>query len=47
MKSLFHIDKAAWKEEAAEMRDYLKVFGNKVPEGITKELEGLEKRLSK
>jgi len=47
MKELLKVDKEAWKKEAQHMRDYLKIYGNRVPEGITKELNGLEQRLSK
>jgi len=45
--SLLAVDKEAWKKEAAEMRNYLKQFGDRVPKGITHELDSLEKRLSK
>ncbi len=47
LSELFKIDKEAWKKEAAHMRDYLKIFGDKVPAGITKELDNLEARLNK
>jgi len=47
MQELFRVDKAAWKSEAAEMRNYLKIFGNKVPQGINDQLSKIEARLSK
>jgi len=45
--NLLNVDKEAWKKEAAEMRNYLKQYGNRVPKGISDELDSLEKRLSK
>eukprot|EP01114_Cavostelium_apophysatum_P018495 TRINITY_DN572_c0_g1_i1.p1 TRINITY_DN572_c0_g1~~TRINITY_DN572_c0_g1_i1.p1 ORF type:complete len:630 (+),score=185.97 TRINITY_DN572_c0_g1_i1:151-2040(+) len=47
VKELFAVDKAAWKSEAANMRTYLKEFGDRVPQGIYKELDALESRLGK
>ena len=47
MKELFKIDKGEWMKDANEMGEYLKIFGNKVPQGIQDELNNLKKRLSK
>lgn len=44
-KQLFHIDKKAWKEEVKTLRNYYKIFGDKLPKGITDELNALEERL--
>lgn len=46
LKQLFAVDRKGWQEEVTEMRTYLKQFGNRVPAGITKQLDSLEKRLS-
>lgn len=46
LKELFAIDQEAWKKEAAGLRDYFKLFGQHLPEGIRFELDALEKRLS-
>lgn len=32
MKELFKINKEEWKSEIYEMKEYLKMFGNKVPQ---------------
>jgi len=44
-KQLFLIDKAAWRKEVDELRNYFSIFGEKLPSGIKKELDDLEKRL--
>ena len=44
-EELFHINQEEWLNEAAELRNYLAQFGNRLPKGIIKQLEGLEKRL--
>lgn len=46
MKELFKIDKNEWKAEATEMESYLKIFGDKVPNGIRSELNALKSRLA-
>lgn len=45
LAQLFHIDNEEWKKELAELREYFKLFGKKLPKGIQEELEQLEKRL--
>jgi len=45
MSELFRVDKPAWRAEAAEMRTYLKMYGTRIPLGITAELDALEARL--
>lgn len=45
LKELFEIDKEAWLEEVKELRDYFKIFGDRLPEAIQNELDALEKRL--
>jgi len=47
VRSLLDVNCEDWKKEAAELRDYFKLFGEKLPQGITKELEALESRLNK
>lgn len=45
MCSLLHVDHAEWQKEAHEMREYLKRFGDRLPSGISQELDALEARL--
>lgn len=45
-KELFHIDKDLWKKEMEGIKDYFKIFGNKLPQGIKEEISTLEKRLN-
>lgn len=45
LDELLEVDLQAWKEEAAEMRNYLERFGDRLPEGIREELDDLEGRL--
>jgi len=47
LKELFRIDKKEWNDEVAHMENYLKEFGNRVPQGIKTELQALKTRLSK
>jgi len=47
LKQLFKIDKQEWTKEASHMETFLKTFGNKVPQGITQELNALKSRLAK
>lgn len=44
---LLSIDVEAWKQEAAYIREYLELFGAKLPQEIRNELEALEERLKK
>lgn len=45
LKELFLIDKDLWKKEVLEIKEYFKIFGQKLPEGLKKEIIDLEKRL--
>jgi len=45
-KELFEIDPSLWKEEVKRLREYYKLFGGHLPEGILEELNNLEKRIS-
>ena len=44
--ALLEIDTAAWKKEVTGLREYFAQFGDRLPQGITDELNALEKRLS-
>ncbi|MBM3192469.1 MAG: phosphoenolpyruvate carboxykinase (GTP), partial [Chlamydiae bacterium] len=43
---LLAIDKEEWKQEVEELKRYFTLFGKELPEGIHKQLQALEKRLS-
>ena len=45
MRDLLAVLPAAWRKEAAEMRDYLKEFGARAPTEMSAELDEIEKRL--
>jgi phosphoenolpyruvate carboxykinase (GTP) len=45
LHQLLHVDHEAWKREAAEMKNYLKIFGDKLPPEIREELSRLQSRL--
>lgn len=45
LNQLFYIDKEAWQSEVKELKEYLKMFNDRLPEGIKKELIALETRL--
>ena len=42
---LFSIQKDKWKAEVEEIEKYFKIFGDKLPQGLRKELNDLEERL--
>lgn len=42
---LFEINKEEWRAEVQELREYFRLFQDKLPENIEKELDLLEKRL--
>lgn len=44
---LCEVDKNAWFEEVKEMREYYKIFGDKLPKQLTEELDKIEERLKK
>lgn len=45
-EALFAIDNNEWKKEVEEMRHYLAQFGARLPQGITDQLDQLEKRVT-
>lgn len=45
LTQLLYIDKNLWRQEAENMGDYLKIFGDKLPSAIQSELEALKSRL--
>jgi phosphoenolpyruvate carboxykinase (GTP) len=47
LKELFRVDNEDWKKEADELQDYFKIFGDKFPDALNKELQGLRQRLAK
>ncbi|PRP82708.1 phosphoenolpyruvate carboxykinase [Planoprotostelium fungivorum] len=47
MGKLFHIEKGNWLKEVNGMKDYLKIFGDRLPARLDKELHNLGQRLSK
>jgi phosphoenolpyruvate carboxykinase (GTP) len=44
-KNLFHIESKEWLKEVEGLREYFKIFGDKLPAQITEELNKLESRL--
>ena len=44
LKELLAVDRDSWKKEAAGLREYFKVFRERLPQGITEELDALEAR---
>jgi phosphoenolpyruvate carboxykinase (GTP) len=45
IKELFAIDNKAWKKEADELGHYFSIFGDRLPKGISEEVNNLSKRL--
>jgi phosphoenolpyruvate carboxykinase (GTP) len=45
MKELFKIEPKEWQSDIVSMKKFLSQFGDKVPKGITEELDALEVRL--
>lgn len=45
LKDLFAVDTTEWLDETENMREYLSKFGERLPEGIVKQLDDLVKRL--
>jgi phosphoenolpyruvate carboxykinase (GTP) len=45
LNELLSVDRAAWKKEVVELRDYFKMFGDRLPKGIQEELNALDSRL--
>ncbi len=44
-KELFRVDPMAWKKEVEGLREYFTLFGERLPKGISEELDNLEKRI--
>ena len=47
MEKLLAVDSKAYLSEVNKARDYFKMFGDRFPAKLTKELDGLEDRLKK
>ncbi len=47
LDKLLEVNTDLWKKEVAEMREFYKQFGDKLPKALTAELDGLEQRLNK
>lgn len=47
LKKLFEVDKNAWVNEVEEMREYYKIFGDRLPKQLIEELDKIEERLKK
>ena len=45
LASLLSVDRDLWREEAKQIRAFYAQFGDKLPQTLEKELEGLEARL--
>lgn len=45
LQELLCVDHNEWKKEVTTLRDYFKIFGDKLPAGMTQELNNLEQRL--
>lgn len=43
--SLLEVDKIAWTEEVKNLKEYFKIFGTRLPAGISDEVTALEQRL--
>jgi len=46
LEQLLSVNPLEWKREVAELKEYFKIYGDKLPEGIKDELHELEERLS-
>jgi phosphoenolpyruvate carboxykinase (GTP) len=47
MKKLFTVNNDEWKGEVTEMREYYKIFGDRLPKQLSAELDKIEARLKK
>ena len=47
MKKLFTVNNDEWKGEVTEMREYYKIFGDRLPKQLSAELDKIEERLKK
>lgn len=44
-KSLFEINSSAWLEELTELKEYFKIFGDKLPASFTSRISSIESEL--
>jgi len=47
LKDILTVDKAVWEQEAAEITEHYKKFGDKLPKELTEQLENLKANLAK
>ncbi len=47
MEELLSVNREEWLEEVASIREYYKIYGNKLPKELERQLDALEKRLKK
>lgn len=47
LKKILTVDNEKWTAETKEIEEYYKIFGDKLPEELKNQLEGLKERLSK
>lgn len=45
LQELFYIDKKLWRNEVSKIKDYFKIFGNKLPSVFKEEIAHIEARL--
>ncbi|MDF2548994.1 MAG: pckG [Chlamydiales bacterium] len=45
LQELFHIDREAWLQESRELAAYFRLFGDRLPSGLSLELEALKEKL--
>lgn len=45
LDEVLKVDAEEWKAEVAELREYYQLFGDRLPEGIKRQLDALEQRL--
>lgn len=46
LQELLHVDRSGWKKEVNDLKEYFKMYGDRLPVGIQQELNDLESRLS-
>lgn len=46
LQELLSVDRAAWREEVADVNNYMSVFGDRLPAGIRQEIDALTQRLN-
>jgi phosphoenolpyruvate carboxykinase (GTP) len=45
IKTLLSVDASEWQQEAVQLGEYFKIFGNRLPKGISDEVSALQQRL--